>query len=283
MARYPGPLGTDTNPGLIDPGTCARTHHRPPGPVCSTRPTETEIAYRRALAAQKHQVRLVIWGGAATPGDNSAFEFAARNVVGDYRAKTKGNFSFVQQHIKVAKDIVTAIKRQGHDSIRSLDIFTHGGPHALYLTTADADSSKVLRYVLHNSSLYRGRARMYLNAAGWTEGSALISDIDFTKFAANAKIELHGCRTAEADSGADNIAADLSIRLYQAGKRDAYVIGHADKANPNIKGGGEKNAEQDYRHGRRIVFHNGRIIRATSQNGFIDENALGGLAAGDKP
>lgn len=223
MARYPGPLGTDTNPGLIDPGTCARTHHRPPGPVCSTRPTETEIAYRRALAAQKHQVRLVIWGGAATPGDNSAFEFAARNVVGDYRAKTKGNFSFVQQHIKVAKDIVTAIKRQGHDSIRSLDIFTHGGPHALYLTTA------------------------------------------------------------EADSGADNIAADLSIRLYQAGKRDAYVIGHADKANPNIKGGGEKNAEQDYRHGRRIVFHNGRIIRATSQNGFIDENALGGLAAGDKP
>jgi hypothetical protein len=46
---------------------------------------------------------------------------------------------------------------------------------------------------------------MYLNAAGWTEGSALVGDIDFTKFTANAKIELHGCRTAEGDSASDNM------------------------------------------------------------------------------
>lgn len=74
-----------------------------------------------------------------------------------------------------------------------------------------------------------------------------------------------------------------SAAKVSAHRRDAYVIGHADKANPNIKGGGEKNAEQDYRHGRRGVFHNGRIIRTTSQSGFIDENELGGLAAGDRP
>lgn len=282
-ARRPGPLGTDTNSGLIDPGTCARTHHQPPGSICATRPSETEIAHRRALAEQTHQVRLIIWGGAATPGDNSAFEFSARNVASDYRAKTKGNFSFVQQHIKVAKDIVSLINRQPQDSIRSLDIFTHGGPQALYLTTADADSNQILRYVLHNSSLYRSRARMYFNAAGWTEGSALIGDIDFARFTMNAKIELHGCATAAADSDTDNIAADFSVRLVQAGKRNTVVIGHADKANPNIKGGGEKNSEQDYRHGRRIVFHNGRILRATNQRGLISETELEGLVPGTRP
>jgi hypothetical protein len=235
------------------------------------------------LAEQTHQVRLIIWGGAATPGDNSAFEFSARNVASDYRAKTKGNFSFVQQHIKVAKDIVSLINRQPQDSIRSLDIFTHGGPQALYLTTADADSNQILRYVLHNSSLYRSRARMYFNAAGWTEGSALIGDIDFARFTMNAKIELHGCATAAADSDTDNIAADFSVRLVQAGKRNTVVIGHADKANPNIKGGGEKNSEQDYRHGRRIVFHNGRILRATNQRGLISETELEGLVPGTRP
>lgn len=222
----------------------------------------------------------MLWGGSSTPGDNSAFEFAARNVAADY-TKVKGKFSLVQQRIKVAQDIITAVKKQAVNSIRSLDIFTHGGPQALYLTTADADSGSIARYVLHNSSLYRSRARMYLNAAGWTEGSALVGDIDFMKFTANAKIELHGCRTAEGDSDSDNIAADLSIRLWQAGKRAAHVIGHADKANPNIKGGGEKLSEQDYRHGKRVVFHNGKVIRATSQKGYINEAELNGLAAGD--
>lgn len=124
---------------------------------------------------------------------------------------------------------------------------------------------------------------MIFNAAGWTEGSALVSDVDFAKFAANSKIELHGCATAEAESDTDNIAADFSSRLWLAGKVDACVIGHADKANPNIKGGGEKRTEQDYRHGRRIVFHNGKIIRTTSQRGPIDEIELNGLAARDRP
>jgi len=203
MARPPGPLGADANPGLIDPGTCARTHHRPPRHVCATRPTDAEIA-QRARAAQAHLVRLVLWGGSSTPGDNSAFEFAARNVSADY-TRAKGKFALVQQRIKVAQDIVTVVKKQAINSIRSLGIFTHGGPQALYLTTADANSGSIARYVLHNSSLYRGRARMYLNAAGWTDGSALVGDSHFTKFTANAKIELHGCRTAEGDSASDNM------------------------------------------------------------------------------
>ena len=152
-----------------------------------------------ASLPHKRKVRLLLWGGAAIPGDNSAFEWAARTVIKDYKVANKGNFAIVKQHILVAKDIESYINCQEDNSIRSLDIFTHGGPQALYLTTASPDTNKVLRYVLHNSSLYRTRTRMVFNAAGWTEGSALVSEINFAKFSENTKIELHGCKTADTE------------------------------------------------------------------------------------
>lgn len=235
-----------------------------------------------AAVPHKRKVRILLWGGAATPGDNSAFEWAARNVVKDYKASDKGNFTFIEKRILVAKEIVSYINSQDDDSIRSLDVFTHGGPQALYLTTADPDTSKVLRYVLHNSSLYRTRTRMVFNAAGWTEGSALIGDIKFAKFAANAKIELHGCKTADTESDSDNIAADFSIRLNEAGKGSNIVIGHADKANPNIKGGGEKLAEQDYRHGQRVIFRSGKVLKVTKQKGHVSDRELEAPGSGEK-
>lgn len=232
-----------------------------------------------SVAPVPHQrkVRVLLWGGAAKTEDNSAFEWAARSVIKDYKTSDKGNYDFVAQPIRVATDIVSYINRQEDASIRSLDIYTHGGPQALYLTTASPDTNKALRYVFNNSSLYRSRTRMVFNAAGWTEGSALVKDIKFSKFALNAKIELHGCKTADAGSDTDNIAADLSERLFQAGKTASIVIGHADKANPNIKGGGEKLSEQDYRHGQRVVFHNGKIVKTTKQAGRLDERELESL------
>ncbi|WP_322101743.1 hypothetical protein [Paraburkholderia sp. J41] len=243
------------------------------GGKAKTNPEKNSVAQ----LPHKRKLRLLLWGGAATQGDNGAFEWAARNVIKDYKATDRGNFTIDSHHILVAKDIVTYINSQDDDSIRSLDIFTHGGPQALYLTTASPDTEKVFRYVFHNSSLYRTRIRMILNAAGWTEGSALVEEINFAKFATNAKIELHGCRTADAESDTDNIVADFSTRLYEAGKTASIVIGHADKANPNIKGGGEKNDEQDYRHGQRVVFHNGKIIKVTRQNGLLVERELDAL------
>lgn len=230
----------------------------------------------------KRKVRLLLWGGAATPGDNSAFEFAKSNVVRDYKRIGKGNYLIVEKQIYVAQDIVACINEQDDDSIRSLDIWTHGGPQALYMTTAEPpppesaswisrNAYQANRWVLHNSSLYRSRTKMIFNAAGWTKGSALISNIDFAKFTTNAKVELHGCRTADTQSDGDNIVADFSLRMHEAGKTDAVAIGHADKANPNIKGGGEALPEQDYRHGKRLVFSNGKVVRVVSANGFITE------------
>lgn len=58
----------------------------------------------------KRKVRLLLWGGAATPGDNSAFEWATRNVIKDYKASDKT--SVIEQHrILVAQDIVSHINR----------------------------------------------------------------------------------------------------------------------------------------------------------------------------
>jgi hypothetical protein len=233
-------------------------------PTNNKKNSVTPVSYKR-------KVRLLLWGGAATPGDNSAFEFAAKSVIRDYNSRDKGNVQVINKNAPTAKDLVDLINAQEDGSIRSLDVFTHGGTNALYFTTASPDTPKLLRFAFHNSSLYRSRAKMVFNAAGWTEGSALVSDIKFSKFASYAKVELHGCKTADTESDGDNIAADLSERLGQAGKTSAIVIGHADKANPNIKGGGEKLHEQDYRHGIRLVFEHGKIARTSKQKGHIEE------------
>lgn len=230
----------------------------------------------------KRKLRLLLWGGGARPGDNFAFEYAARNVGRDYTSLDREpRVAVTPQRIMVAKDIVRIINACEDGDIQSLDLFTHGGPQALYLTTASPDTSKLSRRFRHNVSLYRTRARLVFNWAAWTGGAALVGDIDFARFAVNAKIELHGCKGAVTDGSTDNIAGDLSMRLHAAGKRYAFVIGHADGANPNIHGGGERNDEQDYRHGERVVLHNGKIVKVTKQQGHLDEQELERLATGD--
>jgi hypothetical protein len=47
------PLGTSCNPGFIDRGTLALTLHRPPGPLCASRPTPTEIEHIARQATQR--------------------------------------------------------------------------------------------------------------------------------------------------------------------------------------------------------------------------------------
>lgn len=235
-----------------------------------------------ASVPYKRKTRLLLWGGAARPGDNSAFEFAKANVLRDYKKEGKGTFAFVEKRLLTAQDIITTINEQDDDNIRSLDIWTHGGPQALFMTTADPPPPKTASWItqqlyelnkwgLHNSSLYRSRTNMLLQGAALVKGSGLVTSINFAKFAKNAKVELHGCRAAATESDGDNIAADFSLRLYEAGKTGAVVIGPADKANPNIRGGGEALAEQDYRHGSRVMFSNGKVVKVIKQSGFIAE------------
>lgn len=239
-----------------------------------------------APVPHKRKVRLLLWGGASTPADNFTFEHAKNNVLRGYKEADKNNYSLVLKRIYVAKDIVSIINSQEADSIRSLDIWTHGGPQALYLTTAEPPPPKEAswitrkayeanRWSLHNSSLYRTRTRMVFNAAGWTEGSALVNDIDFSKFAENAKVEFHGCETAANPTDADNIAADFSERLAAVGKGKSSVIGHIEKASPLINGDGKTSAtEQDYRFGDRAIFKQGKLVSTTKKRGSISESEL---------
>lgn len=235
----------------------------------------------------KRKVRLVLWGGAARPSDNFTFEHAKNKVLMDYKALDKNNFILIDKKIRVAKDIVDYINAQEDNNIRSLDIWTHGGPNALYLTTADPPPSEnapwykrrlyeANRWGFHNSSLYRSRIRMVSNAAGWTEGSALLSDVNFAKFAANAKIEFHGCKTGADPQDVDNIAADFSQRLSDAGKESSAVIGHIENAEPLINGRGGKTQpkDQDYRYGKRAIFKHGKLVKVTQQIGVIAESGL---------
>ncbi|MCL1861512.1 MAG: hypothetical protein FWG52_08300 [Proteobacteria bacterium] len=236
-----------------------------------------------AQVKYKRKVRILLWGGASETGDNSAFLFAKNNVLREYRNMDSGKYDFIEKQIKVAKDIVETINAQEDDAIRPLDIWSHGGPAALYITTASPRpkgdvpwykswSYTAERWLIHNSSLYFSRARMIVNAAGWTSGSALVGDIKFAKFANNAKVELHGCRTAE--EGDDNIASEFSRLLLEAGKVNSAVIGSAEKSNPNIKGAKTTNVEQDYRHGRRAIYKQGKRLRETKQKGAISEKEL---------
>jgi hypothetical protein len=194
----------------------------------------------------------------------------------------------IEKRLYVAKEIVAIVNAQDAESIRSLDIWTHGGPQALYLTTAEPPPPKSASWIsrklydanrwgLHNSSLSRTRKRMILNAAGWTEGSALANDIDFSKFAKNAKIEFHGCKTAENPQDEDNIAADFSARLLDAGRTQSSVIGHIENAQPLINGEGKgetKVTEQDYRYGERAIFKKGKLVTTTKKRGSISESEL---------
>ncbi len=232
------------------------------------------------------KVRLLLWGGAATPSDNYTFEHAKNNVLRDYKAQDKSKFILGVKRIYVAKDIVRIINSQETDGIQSLDVWTHGGPQALYLTTADPPppedawwirkkAYETNRWVLHNSSLYRTRTRMIFNAAGWTEGSALVDEIDFSKFSQNARVELHGCATAANPSDADNIAADISKKLALAGKTKSFVIGHIENADPLIKGKGKTSApEQDYRFGDRAIFKHGKLVSITKKHGDFSGKEL---------
>lgn len=236
----------------------------------------------------KRKVRILLWGGASTPSDNFTFEHAKNNVLKDYKNNDNNKFVIKGEKLLSSKGIVDFINAQETDSIRSLDIWTHGGPQALYLTTADPPPPKTASWItrklyeagkwgFHNSSLYRSRTRMVLNAAAWTEGSALVTDIDFSKFASNAKIEFHGCKTAEDPEDEDNIAADLSARLYEAGKAQSAVIGHIQNAQPLINGdapGQTKVTEQDYRYGERAIFKKGKLATTTKKKGAISESEL---------
>ncbi|MCV2443464.1 hypothetical protein [Acinetobacter bereziniae] len=231
----------------------------------------------------KLPVRLIIYGGAKSASDNSAFLHASKNVIKDYRNDLPIKSYFMSQGIK---QLINAINKEAENSVQSLDVFSHGSELGLYTVIG----ASLKNFITHEyaqvnnlaSNLYRNRLTKInqyeiFGGANW-RNSFVISEINFKVFTIESKIEIHGCHSAF-DGESDTLCALMSKALYQVGKKRSVVIGHADFATPN-RGGTKIISQQDYRHEERVIYNNGNVIARTRAEGRISSSfikrALGG-------
>ena len=205
------------------------------------------------------RVRLVFAGGAVSKSDNVTFSYAARNVIKQY---SSDGATVLQYTAKSSDYISNTINSNKDNSIQSLDIFSHGSGAALYLYDGEKDK---------NVSMYTNGVIKTVAGSDLQDGAGSLSDIDFNKFSENAVVELHGCRAGDANVF-NSFAGAMSEKLFDAGKENAVVIGHLEKANPSIDGEGKtKASKQDYRHGRRAVYWHGEMILQTDKKRKISQ------------
>ena len=226
----------------------------------------------------KNKVRLIFYGGSREKNldgsinkigvsDNSAFYFAAKNTIVGYK-----DFKFTGQLIKIKDSIqlVDKINSQNDGSIHTLDILSHGTPYSLNFSLIKNENCG-----LYSSKLAKKAVELYYTFSGFewyvfSQFSRDLNAINYNKFAFDARIEIHGCNTAnDLNLPLDTFVEKLSIYLYQSNKRHSVVIGHLTKATPNINGSSTQVKEQDYRHGLRGVFHNGDLLFTTNIKGVI--------------
>jgi len=238
-------------------------------------------------------VRLIFIAKCFTSAENSAFRFAAANLVADYERDSfaRGRVVVKRIYFDNARQIVDSINRQ-RLVIKSVDFLSH--------SRDDRIGAEMTRgAVQYRTSLFGSRereeeARVLEDASGGdlhnSPRMASIEDINFSHFSYDAVIEIHGCHAgAGIDSLPANICKRMSRALYMSGKQLAVVIGHGTRANPNeARGAGthsgvaaapgpgfrESVVAQDYRHGLRLVYFNGRTILATWAPGAIASTAI---------
>jgi len=217
------------------------------------------------------RVRCIFYGGEKSPKDNSAFEFAAKNIKLDYEKLYPQN-NIIIMFVDSAKTVVDTVNEQKTGKIESLDLLFHGTERGLYmykgasLDTKDGFSSEDIENNDLNASLYAGRIRKWLGDDKCEEARA-INDIDFSKFSPEgAIIEIHGCKSGnDTDPLTDSITKNLSEELP-----GGYIIGHSTKTNPNINGELKTSREQqDYRHGSRVIWQGGKVVKRISKKGAL--------------
>ena len=192
-------------------------------------------------------------------------------------AKSFNDFLVTGEMVKIdcADNVVRKINSMRPNTIKSLDIISHGTPYSLNFSVADDQNCGFVTNVA---------AMVGINVLGllsdqineFSGRSRYLSDIDYGRFTEDARVQIHGCSIAAEDGfsfASDNIAELVSKLLHKAGKIRAVVIGHLGKANPNI-GGTKKVEEQDYRHGTRAVYHNGEVLFKTTQERFIPDSLI---------
>lgn len=237
-------------------------------------------------------VRLIFIANCFAPAENSAFTFAAANLVADYERDPAFSRQVIKRiYFDNARQIVDSINHQ-RLVIKSVDFLSH--------SRDDRIGAEMTRgAVQYRTSLFVSRermeeARVLVDAEGGdlrnSSRMASVEDIHFSHFSYDAVIEIHGCHGgAVIDSLPANICRRMSRALYMAGKQLAVVIGHGTRANPNeARGAGthsgiaaspgagfkESVLAQDYRHGLRLVYFNGRTILATRIPGAISRGVV---------
>lgn len=200
---------------------------------------------------------------------NGAFYFAAKNVAQDYKNGEKHSIKII-----TAADMVKKINSCSTNSVASLDVFCHGTPYSLNFSIKENENCGLVTGWMAKQSL-----RAYYST--WDDGiynfspdSRYISDIDFKVFTDDARIQIHGCNTARGSMPGNTLVEEFSEQIYKAGRKKAYVIGHTDKSNPNINGAKTTIKQQDYRHGERSIYHNGRLLNTTTKKGIISHDEI---------
>lgn len=224
-------------------------------------------------------IRILMYGGAKKAGDNKGFKGAAENVLADYIADKNDTLCcYCVMLTGGITQLVKYIENQSKNSIQSLDIFTHGAQDSLHtvigsnLTTNKDDNVK--RSIIHQTHRLQIEDYTKYPLTRDFNDQYDIGDLDLDRFTESCKIEIHGCNTAAEN---DNFARTLSIALYQAGKKRAVVIAHPDKISGNILNAplnlnGEFTipfAQYDYRHGKRVLYHNGKILHTFTKTGRL--------------
>lgn len=230
-------------------------------------------------------VRLIFIANCFTAAENSAFKYAAANLVADYERDSASHSTVKRIYFDNARQIVDSINCQ-RLVIKSVDFLSHSRDDRIGATMTRGK-------VQYRTSLFATRqvmqeARVLTDAEGPAESlrnssrMASLEEINFSHFSYDAVVEIHGCHAGtEIDSLPANICRRMSLALYMSGKQLAVVIGHGTRANPNALRGHagaaaspsfkESVLAQDYRHGLRMLYFNGRTILATRTPGAIPQ------------
>lgn len=234
--------------------------------------TTTKIAAVEKVKL-KSPIRLIIYGGAVKASDNSAFKFASQNVVTDYKNDLSVKNFFI---LNGANTVISALEAQLENSVQSLDLFCHGDPNGVYFIIGSSLDKNIenKEQMPIASNIYKDK--LSANFRGfWDDEKKMknqyaISNLKLSAFTIESKIEIHGCNTGKGD---DCFASELSKQLFDAGKTSSVVVGHASKANPNIDGTTSV-TKQDYRHGTRIIYHNGKAVKTLTSSGRIASSVI---------
>jgi hypothetical protein len=82
----------------------------------------------------KKNIRLFIIAAGTDEEEYENFYHARENVIQSYISIDAARHEIVKKEAKTAKELVDIINNYNSDEICSLDIFSHGGRNALYMT-----------------------------------------------------------------------------------------------------------------------------------------------------